>query len=108
MLGKRRKVFLQDAFLNGLALLAVELKNEISVENVLHGMRQCKDARDPKESIAEFFPTSTSYIAAIVGVDGVREFDHEGANELRSGWRGFLSQPKVISAKFSDLMRSGN
>ena len=41
-------------FLNGLPIFTVELKNQISGQNVGHAMRQYKDTRDPKEPLFRF------------------------------------------------------
>jgi len=41
-------------FLNGLPIFSVELKNQISGQNVGHAMKQYKDTRDPKEPLFRF------------------------------------------------------
>jgi len=41
-------------FLNGLPIFTIELKNQISGQNVGHAMKQYKDTRDPKEPLFRF------------------------------------------------------
>ena len=41
-------------FLNGLPIFTVELKNQISGQNVEHAMKQYRDTRDPKEPLFRF------------------------------------------------------
>ena len=41
-------------FLNGLPIFTVELKNQISGQNVGHAVKQYKDTRDPKEPLFRF------------------------------------------------------
>lgn len=41
-------------FLNGLPIFTVELKNQISGQNVSHAMKQYKETRDPKEPLFRF------------------------------------------------------
>ena len=41
-------------FLNGLPIFTVELKNQISGQNIGHAMKQYKDTRDPKEPLFRF------------------------------------------------------
>jgi type I restriction enzyme R subunit len=41
-------------FLNGLPIFSIELKNQISGQNVIHAMKQYKDTRDPKEPLFRF------------------------------------------------------
>ena len=41
-------------FLNGLPIFTIELKNQISGQNIAHAMKQYKDTRDPKEPLFRF------------------------------------------------------
>jgi type I restriction enzyme R subunit len=41
-------------FLNGLPIFTIELKNQISGQNISHAMKQYKDTRDPKEPLFRF------------------------------------------------------
>ena len=41
-------------FLNGLPIFTIELKNQISGQNVGHAMKQYKDTRDPREPLFRF------------------------------------------------------
>ena len=41
-------------FLNGLPIFSIELKNQISGQNVIHAMKQYKDTREPKEPLFRF------------------------------------------------------
>jgi type I restriction enzyme R subunit len=41
-------------FLNGLPIFTIEVKNQISGQNVGHAMKQYKDTRDPKEPLFRF------------------------------------------------------
>ena len=41
-------------FLNGLPIFTIELKNQISGQNVGHAIKQYKDTRDPKEPLFRF------------------------------------------------------
>ncbi len=41
-------------FLNGLPIFTIELKNQISGQNITHAMKQYKDTRDPKEPLFRF------------------------------------------------------
>lgn len=41
-------------FLNGLPIFTVELKNQISGQNIGHAMKQYRDTRDPKEPLFRF------------------------------------------------------
>jgi type I restriction enzyme R subunit len=41
-------------FLNGLPIFTIELKNQISGQNVSHAVKQYKDTRDPKEPLFRF------------------------------------------------------
>ena len=41
-------------FLNGLPIFSIELKNQISGQNVSHAVKQYKDTRDPKEPLFRF------------------------------------------------------
>ena len=41
-------------FLNGLPIFTIELKNQISGQNISHAMKQYKDTRDPKEPLLRF------------------------------------------------------
>ena len=41
-------------FLNGLPIFTVELKNQISSQNITHAIKQYKDTRDPKEPLFRF------------------------------------------------------
>lgn len=41
-------------FLNGLPIFTIEVKNQISGQNVIHAMKQYKDTRNPKEPLFRF------------------------------------------------------
>jgi type I restriction enzyme R subunit len=41
-------------FLNGLPIFTIELKNQISGQNITHAMKQYTDTRDPKEPLFRF------------------------------------------------------
>lgn len=41
-------------FLNGLPIFTIEVKNQISGQNVTHAMKQYRDTRDPKEPLFRF------------------------------------------------------
>ena len=41
-------------FLNGLPIFTIELKNQISGQNISHAIKQYKDTRDPKEPLFRF------------------------------------------------------
>ncbi len=41
-------------FLNGLPIITVEVKNQISGQNIAHAMKQYRDTRDPKEPLFRF------------------------------------------------------
>ena len=41
-------------FLNGLPIFTIELKNQISGQNIIHAIKQYKDTRDPKEPLFHF------------------------------------------------------
>ena len=41
-------------FLNGLPIFTIELKNQISGQNISHAIKQYKDTRDPKEPLFHF------------------------------------------------------
>ena len=41
-------------FLNGLPIFTLELKNQISGQNVIHALKQYKETRDPKEPLFRF------------------------------------------------------
>lgn len=41
-------------FLNGLPIFTIELKNQISGQNISHALKQYKDTRDPKEPLFRF------------------------------------------------------
>jgi len=41
-------------FLNGLPVFTIELKNQISGQNISHAIKQYKDTRDPKEPLFRF------------------------------------------------------
>jgi type I restriction enzyme R subunit len=41
-------------FLNGLPIFTIELKNQISGQNITHAIKQYKDTRDPKEPLFRF------------------------------------------------------
>ena len=63
LLHVQRQVYFSEAdgksldmgiFLNGLPIFTIELKNQISGQNVGHAMKQYKDTRDPKEPLFRF------------------------------------------------------
>jgi type I restriction enzyme R subunit len=63
LLHLQRQVYFSDAdgksldmviFLNGLPIFTIELKNQISGQNITHAIKQYKDTRDPKEPLFRF------------------------------------------------------
>ena len=68
-------------FLNGLPIIAMELKNEFTNQNVFHSIRQFKEDRDPREllfkfkkRIIVFFAVDTSEIYMTTKLDGNKTF----------------------------------
>ena len=68
-------------FLNGLPIIAMELKNEFTNQNVFHSIRQFKEDRDPREllfkfkkRILVFFAVDTSEIYMTTKLDGNKTF----------------------------------
>ncbi len=51
---KEEKSLDMGIFLNGLPIFTVELKNQISGQNVSHAIKQYRDTRDPKEPLFRF------------------------------------------------------
>jgi type I restriction enzyme R subunit len=63
LLHLQRQVYFSDVdgksldmviFLNGLPIFTIELKNQISGQNIAHAIKQYKDTRDPKEPLFRF------------------------------------------------------
>jgi type I restriction enzyme R subunit len=52
--GNDEKSLDMGIFLNGLPIFTIELKNQISGQNVTHALKQYKDTRDPKEPLFRF------------------------------------------------------
>ena len=68
-------------FLNGLPIIAMELKNELTNQNVFHAIKQFKEDRDPREllfkfkkRIIVFFAVDTSEIYMTTKLDGNKTF----------------------------------
>ena len=63
LLHVQRQVYFSEAdgksldmgiFLNGLPIFTIEVKNQISGQNITHAIKQYKDTRDPKEPLFRF------------------------------------------------------